>query len=220
MDYKQELERINDKYYNKIKCEYGKYVKNIDKIPDMTKKVYIIPLKKCVREYEDLQKHTGICLKKNGRINIREESFNEHLLVHEYIHRISRRFRRKGFKWEWVEGIDYTDTGICYTGLNEVLTEYLAVRITGKKMDKHPYQMFFCLIECLIKKNGFNYICENYFQNNGTYFRERIEEIVKYTKYNAYGVINLIDESLASNKDDTIAGGADDVKEILKVTHL
>lgn len=72
----------------------------------------------------------------------------------------------------------------------------------------------------MIKKNGFNYICENYFQNNGTYFKEQIEEIVKYTKYNAYGVINLIDESLASNKDDTIAGGADDVKEILKVTHL
>ena len=101
-----------------------------------------------------------------------------------------------------------------------MLTEYLAVRITGKKMDKHPYRMFFCLIECLIKKNGFNYICENYFQNNGTYFREQIEEIVKYTKYNSYGVINLIDESLASNKDDTIAGGADDVKEVLKVTHL
>lgn len=36
MDYKKELERINDKYYKKIKAEYGKYIKNFDKIPDMT----------------------------------------------------------------------------------------------------------------------------------------------------------------------------------------
>lgn len=43
MDYKKELERINDTYYNIIKAKYSKYIKNFDKIPDMTKKVYVVP---------------------------------------------------------------------------------------------------------------------------------------------------------------------------------
>ena len=83
--------------------------------------------------------------------------------------------------------------------------------------------MLFCLIECLIKKNGFNYICENYFQNNGTYFREQIEEMLKsydFTCFASYKIINTLDMCLANQDDRNIKDVASDVKEILKAAHL
>lgn len=54
MDFEEIINEINEKYYNKIKEAYGKYIKDFDKIPDMTKYVYIIPDEECVRDFEDL----------------------------------------------------------------------------------------------------------------------------------------------------------------------
>ena len=120
MDYTKELNRINDKYYHKIREAYSKYIKNFDSIPDLTHNVYIISDNKCIGDYEDLAPGTnrGRCDANTGNIYIRESAFCEHLLVHEFIHRLSRNFRQG----QWTNGLDGFYL-ISFCGINELITE-------------------------------------------------------------------------------------------------
>ncbi len=136
MDYTTELNRINDKYYNKIKKEYSKYIKNFDSIPDLTQNVYIIPDDKCIDDYKDLAvgKNRGRCDADTGNIYIRESAFCDHLLIHEFIHRLSRNKTKKILFPQKILGIA---TEAKYIGINEIFTEYLSIKIDTEECNSY-----------------------------------------------------------------------------------
>ena len=150
MDYYTELNRINDKYYNKIKKAYSKYIKNFDSIPDLTQNVYIIPDNKCIDDYEDLAvgKNRGRCDADTGNIYIRESAFCEHLLIHEFIHRLSRNCRQGN----WTNGLGCFYL-VPFYGINELITEWIAFSITNIKEANNRQQNLFFLID--------NFKCEH-----------------------------------------------------------
>ena len=167
MDYSTELKRINDKYYHKIKKEYSKYIKNFDSIPDLTQNVYIIPDNKCIDDYEDLAvgKNRGRCDADTGNIYIRESAFCEHLLIHEFIHRLSRnKVKIRFFKRQWVEGVMFLDKKVALFGLNEVLTEWFAFQITNI-IEANNCQLQFPFIKNIFDTNDTDSIAFKYFNN-------------------------------------------------------
>lgn len=187
MDYSTELKRINDKYYNKIKKAYGKYIKNFDSIPNLTQNVYIIPDDKCIGDYEDLAvgKNRGRCDTNTGNIYIRESAFCEHLLIHEFIHRLSRNKVKIGiFKRQWVEGVMFINKKVALLGLNEVLTEWFAFQITNI-IEANTYQLQFPFIKNIFDSNNTGNIACMYFNN------KHIDLISIF--YTTYG-INVFDK--------------------------
>lgn len=103
----------------------------------------------------------------------------------------------------WIEGIGYDDGRVNYTGLNEIITEYLAVQITGKyyKEGTHVYQMFFILIDRIldVPTCNFNEICKNYFKSNGIYFYNVLNKIFTHYNINTTLTINSINEGFQNN---------------------
>lgn len=196
MNYKAKLQCINDKYYDKIKSTYGCYIKNFDKIPNMTQKIYIIPDAKCRFRYKSLSKVRGKCTTKNGKIYIRESAFCEQVLVHEYIHRLSRNFKKIGFiKWGWVEGVMYLDKKICYRGINEVLTEWLAYNITGIK-ENNTYTSQFIFTDELKKHPViFNKIIKAYFSSDK---ENLIDSLWSVFEGNTFILINQLDQNITN----------------------
>ena len=169
MDYSTELKRINDKYYNKIKKAYSKYIKNFDSIPDLTQNVYIILDNKCIGDYEDLAvgNNRGRCDVDTGNIYIRESAFCEHLLIHEFIHRLSRNFIDCG----WIEGFMISDTEIF---LNELINEALTSKICG--YESRNYNLYlFPIFHKIVKKIGYDNLLYAYFSSDIIYLKSNLE---------------------------------------------
>ncbi len=163
MDYTKELQKINNEYYPIIKSKYKEYIKNFNKIPDMTQNVFILSDEQCVGEHEDLLKMRGKCVTETGYIYIRKSKFNKHVLVHEFIHRLSRNYLDCG----WVEGISVETDIIDYNGLSEVLTEWFAYKIT--KIDEPTiYQKHMHIFDDFIKRDICNieYLATAFFSGN------------------------------------------------------
>lgn len=178
----QKLQDINDKYYGKIKNAYGRYIKNFDQIPDMTQNIFIVPDDECTGDYADLVvgKNRGRCDANTGNIYIRESAFYEHLLVHEFIHRLSRNKIKLGLlKKQWIEGIMYLDKKVALYGLNEVLTEWLAFNITNH-IENNIYQQEFTLIVDIKKHHN---LLEKII---GAYFCSNKDELFAFL-YDVYG---------------------------------
>ncbi len=183
MNYEDEKRKINEAYYRKIRDTYGKYVKNFDKIPNMTQDVYIIPSGKCVGKHADIAegKNRGKCVTKNGRIYIRDSAFCEQVLVHEFIHRLSRNKIRVNKPWkQWVEGVTVVVNKIPMFGFNEVLTEWIAFSITGIVEEQNLYQAYFNIIEKLKSHDILDKIIELYFQG-------KCHEL-QYCMYEKFGI--------------------------------
>lgn len=187
MNYQAELQRINSKYYSKIKNDYSKYIRNFERIPDMRYKVSIVPDQKCINEFSDIApgKARGKCDTKTGYIYIRESAFCEQVLVHEFIHRLSRnKIKIKRFSKQWVEGIAIPDEKLPLVGLNEVLTEWLTFQITGIQ-EPNSYQRLFYYIEeielhpHISSSDTLETIIECYFKSN--------YNAVAYKMYDLYG---------------------------------
>lgn len=190
MNYQNELKRINEKYYEEIKKSYGKYIKNFDRIPDITKKVFVIPDEKCVGKHSDLIMMRGKCVTRNGYIYIRESAFSEHLIIHEFIHRLSRNFRYKGLlRWGWIEGIGFEQNKIDYNGLNEILTEWLAYKITQIK-EPGVYQENFIFVESLLKKCCSSEVLEEAFFNGD--YNTILEENIKLYLHKTPEILNVL----------------------------
>lgn len=142
----------------------------------MQKGVYIIPDNKCVGEYEDLAigYNRGRCDTDTGNIYIRESALCEHLLVHEYIHRLSRNY----INGEWNLGIGFSFNLACsvdFNGINELLTEWLAYKITMKKENDSIYQMLFPIIDIITNKRIYRF-CNRIPK---AYFRSDYRTIIK-----------------------------------------
>ncbi len=166
MDYSKELKRINDKYYEKIKEQYEPYVKNFSKVPNMTKKVFIIPDGKCIGKHKDLNVTRSKCLTKNGYIFIKESLFNEHIVVREFINRLSRNFKHiNKFKFCWVIGIAFKENGHDYFGLNATLNEWLTYKITNHT-DEVGFQSNFWFMKMLLSSGCKEETLKQSFFNN------------------------------------------------------
>lgn len=203
MNYKAQLQCINEKYYDKIKSAYGCYIKNFDKIPNMTQKIYIIPDAKCRFRYKSLSKVRGKCTTKNGKIYIRESAFCEQVLVHEYIHRLSRNFKKIGYiKWGWVEGVMYLDRKVCYRGINEVLTEWLAYNITGIKEDTTYTRLFSFIDDLQQHPEIFKNIIKAYFSSDK---EELTASLYNIYKLDTYIKINQLDMILTKLTELTVS---------------
>lgn len=194
------LKEVNDKYYMKIKKYYEKYIKNFDSIPNITKNVFIVPSNECIGKHSDLSNNRGKCESDTGYIYIRENAFNEHLLIHEFIHRLSRnRLRQHLFKRIWIEGIGYQQNNVDYRGLNELITEWLAFNITNYK-ENNNCQHYFCFINEFKKECDFDKIIEAYFNSDGQTIHQ---ELCKIFPLNSDKMINnLTQKILLENEDD------------------
>lgn len=148
------LKELNRKYYPIISRKYGPYIRLFSLRRSLAKGVFLIPQKFCIFSFKDLARGmAGKTPRSNGNIYIRKEAFSERILVHEYIHRLSINLKRVGcFKYRKVHGFCVDDKRYYYSGINEIMTEWITYSITGIKVD-NIYQHYLYLIDELKKTN-------------------------------------------------------------------
>lgn len=141
MEFKEELEIINSKYYNIIVQKYGHFVKNLSSKGNLTTNIIPLSVDDCKGRFADLIEHRARC-DTNGKIYVRIDKFNEHVLVHEFIHRLTNNWKYLGgLRFGVIQGLNATHLnkhlfpyGYCrLAGLNELITEYLTYEITNYK---------------------------------------------------------------------------------------
>ena len=132
------INEISKKYQPIIEQEFSDYV-NLSKHKDMNEDIFFLSNNECVRDYKDLIQNTGKCDFDTGNIYINADKFysysptmQERTIVHEYLHRLSRR--KKLFIW--MEGI-HKRNDLKSVLPNEIITEYL----TSFRMGKPPLPM-------------------------------------------------------------------------------
>ncbi len=91
----ERLKEINDKYYPIIRTKYGKYVKNFSQKGTMTDNVKFFDSRQKESQRYKGKTFVGSCNWKNGTIYLNKDKMDEHTVVHEYIHRLSRNRKRK-----------------------------------------------------------------------------------------------------------------------------
>lgn len=111
----------------------------------------------------------AICKERTGHIYIKESSFSNYVLIHELIHRLSRNQKTSflGRKY-WQNGIATIENGINYTGLNEIITEWFATKISGWELGEgnpNLYQSYFPLFQSVLTEKE-DSIAEAYFQGD------------------------------------------------------
>lgn len=155
MNYLDSLQKIDKKYRGQILKKYGRHVRWSNWRANLVSDVEIIPLCECAHEHVDLSQKRGKCVYSTGKICLREDAFlrngevNEHLLVHEFIHRLSRNELRINREIKiWIAGFDYPGNDVKPAAFNELLTEWIAHDITGIK-ENTIYQVYLTEIDTL-----------------------------------------------------------------------
>lgn len=166
------LNKLNRKYYPIISAKYGSYVKLFAFRRNLATGVYLIPQKFCVLGLKDIAHGmAGKTPRSTGNIYIRKEAFTERTLVHEYIHRLSINYKRSGIlRFRKVLGFCVDDELYYYSGINELMTEWITYSITKIKVN-NIYQHYLYLIDELKLKIGeqaFQEIIFSYFNNDIT----------------------------------------------------
>lgn len=179
---------IASKFEDRIHNEFGKYL-NFNKIEDMTTNVFLIPQNECIGGHGDLQTNSGKCVAKTGYIYFNKQSFQqaglqqqERMLVHEYLHRCTRK---KLWYGRWVEGVAFN---YHYVGLNEVLTEIYTTSIVGYFEERVAYNFMAEHVNYLISVIGEDIFCNIYFKNQYLY----LNQLLGKHKKQIVGMINQI----------------------------
>lgn len=131
-----------------------KYIKDFNSIPNMTQNIMLLSEERLFFERDKLTKNNarGNCDVNTGYIYIIKDAFCEHLLVHEFMHRLSRNQKRAGiFKKYWVSGIYDPYETVDFRGLNELMTEWLTFKITNFK-ENNVYQSEFANFENITQR--------------------------------------------------------------------
>lgn len=174
MGYSDAIQKINEKYHKIILKKYGLYLSGPYCRTDLATDIKVLSEQDCVGENEDLKNKRGKCVYATGEIVLRETAFiqgdkiNEHLLIHEYIHRLACNQKRFKFRFERGSGFDFTSQNVSWTIINELMTEWLAIRITDYREDT-PYQRVIGVIEDLreyLGKDRFELLIEAYFRSD------------------------------------------------------
>ena len=180
MEYQSQIKQINETYDERIRKRYGNYISGIYRKSNLTENVEVLHRSKCVGQHEDLIIKRGKCEYGTGKIYLREDAFvlpegyNEHLLIHEYIHRLSCNCKQIGLfeRKQYGAGFSFLDGDsrrkIFYGAFNEVLTEWIAYQVTGIK-ENTRYQQMLYHIEFLKKRAGndrFERLIEAFFKSD------------------------------------------------------
>lgn len=187
--------KTSDKYANKIHEEFGSYA-DFDKIDDMKTNIFFLTEKECIGEHEDLLYSAGKCNITDGNIYIRDKDIiPERLLVHEYIHRISRNYINN----IWHMGIQTEDDGIRIS-LNEAITEYFCWKLV-KYDENEPRTIYMNGLDCIEKlsnKIGYEVLKDIYFNNKITSL------VLLFDDFNEVcnGFRDIFDESILDNGND------------------
>lgn len=164
--------------------EYAKPYIHRNIVP-ITEDVYIVHkgddiyndlINKCAR---------GVCPVENGHIYFRDDvEITAHLLIHEFIHRLSRnrKFIMASFSWCWVEGIDFPSDYLTY--INEAITEMIAVDIMGEREENNPYNKGLKVIDMLCNKIDKTAIVYAYMSGNRKFFKNMLKKDYKNFKDN------------------------------------
>lgn len=188
MDHREALssEEIDGILGNHKICleEYAKPYIHRNIVP-ITEDVYIVHkgddiyndlINKCAR---------GVCPVENGHIYFRYDvEITAHLLIHEFIHRLSRnrKFIMASFSWCWVEGIDFPSDYLTY--INEAITEMIAVDIMGEWEENNPYNKGLKVIDMLCNKIDKTAIIYAYMSGNRKFFKNILKKDYKSFKDN------------------------------------
>jgi len=189
-----EIEQLIEPYRAELDNLIETYVPN-KTIQDITEDVFIVDNNDKI--YKELKNNNGRakCDANTGNIYIRNDiDLTAHLLIHEFIHRISRNKVKVGlFKKQWIEGIMFVDKKVALYGLNEVLTEWIAFDVTNYT-ENNSYQQEFKLIKDVKKHhNLLDKIIGAYFDNN----KDKLL-VLLYDVYgiNTYAEINDLDNRI------------------------
>ena len=179
----EEINGILGNYKNRL----GEYVKpyihkNIIPINE-----YVYVVHKGDDIYNDLiNKHArGVCPVENGHIYLRDDvEITAHLLIHEFIHRLSRnrKFVMASRSWCWVEGIDFPSDYLTY--INEAITEMITVDIMGELEENNPYNKGLKVIDMLCNKIDKTAIIYVYMSGNRKFFKNMLKKDYKNFKDN------------------------------------
>ncbi len=163
------------------------------------------------------KKARGVCHTKDGHIYFRNEvNLTAHLLIHEFVHRLSRnrKFVIKMLSWCLVEGIDFPKD--CLNYLNEVITEMITSDITGSEEPDNPYTLGLDLMRQFANKVEKNSLINAYFKGDIRFFKKRLGKYYKLFVYNCFNLINFYIKALSLNGDKRTMQQALDAGRILK----
>lgn len=206
MNEREWLKEVNDKYYPIIKEKYGKYVKNFSQKGAMTDNVRFFDSSQEKKAYKG-KTLIGNCDRRNGRIYLNKDKMDEHSVVHEYIHRLSRNRRRKCFKinpFTPVLGIHEKYHGIDFSGMNEVITEWLTYQITHIQKDTSVYQVFFSIITDM-KKNAYydeEQFLYAYFTGKTKYFYHYFRKEKHINRRDLYVLLSSLNDIFFNKEND------------------
>ena len=162
-DFKKTLDKYTMPYKNK-------------KVDPITENVYIVSQGNYMyNELIELGARGG-CRVEDGYIFIREDvELTPHLLIHEFIHRLSRNRRLyiNSIEWKWVEGINLPED--CLDYMNEVITEMITVDIIGREEEGNPYTIGLELMREFANKVGMHDLADAYFYGNVRFFRKKLK---------------------------------------------
>jgi len=189
MKYELQLQEINNKYYDKIKNAYGRYIKDFDNLPKLQDCTEFVSNGKVYNKLIN-SGNSAECIYRNQKIYFRTDVlFTDDLIIHEYIHLIA-------IKKTWY--------GKIYSGLakynflinfNEILTEWIMYKITGIKNHARPYTYGFSLIEVLCDKIGENVIIE-------CYFTGKVFPIIRWAKKDTFMFFKCFSTVIERSKND------------------
>ena len=169
--------------------------------------------------YKELidQKARGVCHTKDGYIYFRNEvNLTAHLLIHEFVHRLSRnrKFVIKMLSWHFVEGIDFPKD--CLNYLNEVITEMITSDITGLEEPDNPYTLGLDLMRQFANKAGKHSMVNAYFEGDIHFFKKRLGKYYKPFVYCFFNLISFYIKALSLNGDKQTMQRALEAGQILK----
>ena len=169
--------------------------------------------------YMDLidQKARGACYTKDGYIYFRSDvNITAHLLIHEYVHRLSRnrKFVIKKLSWCLVEGIDFPKG--CLKYLNEVITEMITSDITGLEEPDNPYTLGLDLVRQFANKVGKHSMVNAYFEGDIHFFKKQLGKYYKPFVCSFFNLISCYIEAFSLNGDKRTMLRAREAGQILK----
>lgn len=157
------IEEIAKKYQPIIEKEFSGIV-DFSKYDDLKTNVYIKNHEDFLELY-DQKDVIAFTNEKTGEIFIDSQFFSEdRLLIHEYLHRISSQT----FKDKTVSGIKVGENNFA---INEMLTEYISIKITGIQSSQSLYAKFPYVFDYFDRYIGYEKIKKIYFRHKILYLK-------------------------------------------------
>lgn len=187
------------------------------KVDPITEYIYVVFSGDDVHTELVNQKARGVCHTEDGHIYFRNEvNLTAHLLIHEFVHRLSRnrKFVIKILTWRLVEGIDFPKD--CLDYLNEVITEMITSDITGTEEPDNPYTLGLDLMRQFANKIGKHSMINAYFEGDIRFFKKRLGKYYRPFVYSYFNLIDFYIKALSQNGDKRTMQQALEAGRILK----